>query len=57
MVIFVETLIWNMFKYYFHSQVSGKKNCRSGSWISSDDVPISTMDYSISKKLTYTFFG
>jgi hypothetical protein len=44
-------------KYYFHLQVSGKKNCRSGSWISSDDVPISTVDYSISEKLTYTFFG
>jgi hypothetical protein len=41
----------------FRLQVSGKKNIRSGGWISSGDVPISTMDYSVSKEFTYTFFG
>ena len=40
-----------------HSQVSGKKNIRSGGWISSDDVPISTVDYSVGEEFTYTFFG
>lgn len=42
---------------YFQLQVFSKKNGRSGGWISSDDVPISTVDHSISKKLAYTFFG
>jgi hypothetical protein len=42
---------------YFQLQVFSKTNGGSGGWISSDDVPISAVDYSISKKLTYTFFG
>jgi hypothetical protein len=41
----------------FIQQVSGKENIRGGGWISSNDVPISTVDYSISEEFAYTFFG
>jgi hypothetical protein len=58
--VFMYAETHKMFLYevnYFQLQVFSKKNGRSGGWISSDDVPISTVDYSVSKKLTYTFFG
>jgi len=42
---------------HFHSQVFSKENGRSGGWLSSDDVPISTVDYPICEKLANTFFG